>query len=338
LTRQLPLKLTILRHLRLVTAASALAAVAVIAATPAPSAAQSSSSGVPAAPQRPAGQQPNIAVYGFSSEGLNPWWGGSFDPGGALSDILTDRLVNSGTFSVVDRAHIAQVLGEQGLAQSGDVTPATEAKLGRMLGANYLIVGRIVQFDRTGNQGGGVSSLLGGLGGVSSSKTLLRVSMHVLEINSGRIVQAVDDEQSSTATSFAVAGFGAASGIAYQSQDFQSSAMGKLLTAVANDLVSKIDPTKMVATGQPQRLSGHIIGVDGDSYVLNIGTNKGASVGMMFDIVDTRELRDPDSGKMLTTEIPRGTIQIVTTSADTSIAKRVSGHAHVGQAVHSSSP
>jgi curli biogenesis system outer membrane secretion channel CsgG len=287
-----------------------------------------------AAPGLAAPAQPNIAVYGFSSQGLNPWWGGSFDPGSALADILTDRLVNAGTFSVVDRTHIAQVLAEQGLAQAGDVAPASEAKLGRMLGVSYLIVGRIVQFDRTGNQGGGLGSLLGGLGGVSSTKTTLRVSVHIIEINSGRIVQAIDDEQSAAATSFAVAGYGARSGAAYESQDFQSSAMGKLLTSVADDLVTKIDPTKLVASGPPAPISGHIIGIDGDSIITNIGTNKGAAVGMMLNVYDVRSMRDPDSGKMISTEIQRATIQIISASADSSVAKGVSGHARIGQEVH----
>lgn len=282
-----------------------------------------------------ASNQPTVAVYGFNSQGLNPWWGSNFDPGAALADILTDRLVNVGQYSVVDRSHIQQVLGEQNLSQAGDVTPVTQAKLGRMLGAGYLVVGRIIQFDKTGNRGGGLGSMLGGLGGVSSNKTVLRVSVKILEVNTGRIVEAIDDEQSTTSTSFAIAGFGAGSGAAYESQDFQSSAMGRLLTSVADDLIKKIDPTKLVASAPAPVINGRIIGVDAGSVILNVGSSKGVQEGMTFQSFDIKELRDPDSGKTIRSEIPRGSLQIISVSPDSSVGKRISGSVKARQGVRS---
>ena len=57
-----------------------------------------------------AGSRPSVAVLDFSTKGLSSDWYGSFEPGVALSDLLTDRMVNDGRFNVVDRTHLTSPL------------------------------------------------------------------------------------------------------------------------------------------------------------------------------------------------------------------------------------
>jgi curli biogenesis system outer membrane secretion channel CsgG len=289
-----------------------------------------------ALPAQAAGMQPRIAVSPFSSAGLNPWWGPNVDPGAALADLLSDRLVRAGTYAVIDRAHVDEVLREQNLSRSGDVTPASEAKIGRMLGVSYLFVGRVVQFDKTAAQGGALGGLVrGALGGagVGSTKTVLKVSLKVIEVNSGRIVEAVDDDQSSNATSFTVGGaaFGAggAAGGRYTSSEFQSSAMGKLLTQVADDLTGKLDPNRLTATAAAATtISGRILSTEGGTIVLNVGSDKGVQADMIFDVVDVKTFVDPDTHRPITTQIKRGSIQVISVSRDSALAKKISGTVH----------
>lgn len=267
--------------------------------------------------------QPTIAVYGFSWQGINPWWGIGFDPSAALSDILTEKLVNAGSFSVVDRSHIQQILNEQNISQPGDVTPATEAQLGRMMGAEYLIVGRIDQFDRSGGNG---AQLLGRFG-VSTSKTELHVTVEVLNVNTGRIVQDFDDDKSVSNTSVAMA----SNGVGYTSQNFESSSLGQLFAQVATDITGELDPSKYVATAMPS-VVGHIVGSAGPgTYVLDVGSASGVQIGMMFSTFEVRLYHDQATGHTIRAEIPEGTIQIISVSGDSSIAKRVSGPVGRGQ-------
>jgi hypothetical protein len=65
--------------------------------------------------------------------------------------------------------------------------------------------------------------------------------------------------------------------------------------------------------------------VDGDDIVINAGSDAGVQEGMMMDAISVKELKDPDSGKYITTEIPKGVIQIVSVTKSSSVAKRVSG-------------
>lgn len=296
-----------------------------------PLVASAQSTPAPATPAAVPAQRPSIAVYGFSSRGLNPWWGGgSFDPGAALADLLTDRLVNAGSYNVVDREHIRQILGEQDLSREGQVESTTAAKLGRMLGANYLIVGRIVQLDKTADNGGAGGALVGALlgGAVHNQKVTLRVAAQVLEVNTGRIIESITSDHDETASSFAVAGLafggGAGGGGGYESQQFLSSAMGRLLTAGASDLVAKIDPSKLVAVVTP-KIQGRIISVDGKSVVLNIGSSKGVAVGQYFSAFDVKHIKDPDSGHMIDSVIKRGSIEITSVENDSAVGRIVNG-------------
>ena len=275
---------------------------------------------------------PRIAIYGFSSAGITPWWGsvGGFDPGDAIADLMTDQLVNAGNYNVIDRSHIQQVLTEQNLSKAGDVAPSTEAQLGRMLGANYLIFGRIIQFDKTGGQSGGLGGLggglLGGLG-VSSSKITLHVNIRIVEANSGRIVATEDDSESKSGTSFAIGGAGIGGGAAYSSSNFTNSTVGQLINTVSANLVKKMDPTKLVAVAPGPTITAKVLGVDGSSIIINAGTTKGVTVGTYFTVYETKVFKDPDSGKILTSHSKHGTIQITSVDTDTATGKLVDGSA-----------
>ena len=281
-------------------------------------------------------QLPRVAIYGISSQGLSPWWGpGGFDPGDALADVMTDQLVNNGSYNVIDRSHVQQVLQEQNLSRSGDVAPSTEAQLGRMLGANFLIFGRIIQFDKTGGNSGGLGGLggglLGGLG-VSTSKITLHVNIRIVEANTGRIIATVDDEESKSGTSFAVGGIGGVSGLGYSSSNFTSSTVGQLITLVAANVVKKIDPNKLVAGPPAPTIAAKVLGVDGTSIFINAGSAKGVTVGTYFTLYETKSFKDPDSGKILESHEKRGSIQIVSVDVDTAVGKLVDGNVRIGLA------
>jgi len=279
--------------------------------------------------------QPRVAIVSFSTQGLMPWWTGAFDPSEAISDIMTNQLVNTGSYNVIDRQHIQQIEAEQDTSKVGDVSPASEAKLGHMLGANYLIIGQIEQFDKTSGSSGGLGGLGGGLlggAGIHTQKVTLHVSMRVIEANTGRIVATADDAESKSGTSFAVGGAGTAGGVGYTSSDFTSSTVGQLITTVTTNLVKQLDPAKLVAVAPGPTISAKVLGKDGESVIINAGTNKGVTVGTYFTIYQVKMFKDPDSGKMLESHAKRGTIQILTVDSATATGKLVDGLANTSDA------
>jgi len=63
-----------------------------------------------------------------------------------LSDMETE-LINSGVVSVVSRERQAEMIAEANLQQTGDFNPAMAAQIGRQIGAQYFITGKLQAVD-----------------------------------------------------------------------------------------------------------------------------------------------------------------------------------------------
>ena len=274
---------------------------------------------------------PAVAVLNFSTEGLtDTGWYGQFRPGVALADLLTDQIVNGGKFNVVDRSHLGSVMQEHQLSTSGEVSPASAISTGRLIGARYLITGNVLQLSETGQSGGTAGGLIGGLaggvvGGLSNTRVTLKVAVHVIDSQTGQIMQSFDDEQTQSHMSVGFGGFGGGGFGSYSNSNFESSTMGHLINDEAAKINNQLDPSKFQSGPAAPTLSGHIIEIDGADAIINIGQARGIAVGQYFDVIKTHQIRDPDSGKMLTTSLTIGKVQITSVSADTSVGHRVSG-------------
>ena len=281
-----------------------------------------------------------VAVYGISEAGLSPWWAstGAFDPADAIADLLTDQLVNSANFTVVDRSRVQQAVQAQNLPHyTSDFDPGTDNTIARAIGANYLIFGRIIQFDQTGSKSGALGSLAGGLTGgllggvkVGSQKISLHLNIRIVNARTGEIVQSIDEQDSKSGSSFSLSGIGSSNGPAYSSSQFTSSTIGQVITLAVNNLAQKIDPTRLAYVPPPPPVHAKILGVDGPVVYLNVGQSKNVLVGSVFNIFETKEFKDPDSGKVLVSRSKRGTIQITSVDTETSTAKVVEGSVKSG--------
>lgn len=287
-------------------------------------------------------QQPTIAVMNFSTQGLTGDWWGQFEPGVALSDLVTDELVNTGNFNVVERAKLGDTMQEHQLDTSGAVDPETAVRAGRLVGAHFLVEGNVLQFEQTGasgaNAGQAIGGILGGVaGGYHSTRVTIKVAVRVVDTQTGRIVQAFDDEQTQTANSWGAGGISFLSGTygSYHNSNFTSSAMGHLIDAEAKLIAAHIDPRRLASVPSMPSLSGHIIGIDHGYYIINIGSSRGVSVGQYFAVNKVMQIRDPGTGRYLTVNEPTGRLQVTAVSAETAIARRVSGSPSKGQQVQS---
>ena len=93
------------------------------------------------APVASAAPKPTIAVIEFKNESGAGWWGNGV--GWELSGMLSNELASSRAFAVLERSKIQNVLEEQNLAASGRVSAATGARMGKLIGAQYLIAGTV---------------------------------------------------------------------------------------------------------------------------------------------------------------------------------------------------
>lgn len=103
-----------------------------------------------ASAQNGASAKPTLAVVEFETRPQI-----SRDAGRELSEILVNELLETNRFTVVDRARTNKVVTEQRDVLVGLIDPAKGAEVGRMIGAQYLIIGSVTEFkeDKAGGFG-----------------------------------------------------------------------------------------------------------------------------------------------------------------------------------------
>lgn len=128
--------------------------------------------------------RPVVAVLEFKNETSAPWWQNGV--GRELSDMLSNELLGTGVFKVVERKKLDGVLAEQDLGASGRVAKSSAAKMGRITGAQYLITGSVSNFEASGSKGGGLSFKGIRVGGKKSTVSM-GIDVRVINATTGEV-------------------------------------------------------------------------------------------------------------------------------------------------------
>ena len=100
-----------------------------------------------AAPARAQDTRPGIAVLPFDNSGSYGQDKENFDAlQKGIAGMLISELAANPAARVVEREQIQSLLEEQNLGASGRVDPQTAAKIGKLVGARYIITGTFVDF------------------------------------------------------------------------------------------------------------------------------------------------------------------------------------------------
>lgn len=132
-----------------------------------------------------AGGKPVVAVSEFRNETQANWW--SSDVARDLAGMLTNELASTEKFKVVERHNLNAVLEEQDLAESGRVSKSTGAKLGKMTGAQYVIVATVTSFDSKTRETGGGLSFRGISVGGKQEEAYLAIDLRVIDTTTGEV-------------------------------------------------------------------------------------------------------------------------------------------------------
>ena len=93
----------------------------------------------------PAQQRKRVAVMNFDyatvQSGVQAIFGANQDIGKGIADLLVDKLVNDGTYSVIERKMLDKIIAEQNMSNSDRFDSNSAAKIGKLLGVDAIIVG-----------------------------------------------------------------------------------------------------------------------------------------------------------------------------------------------------
>jgi curli biogenesis system outer membrane secretion channel CsgG len=250
--------------------------------------------------------------YGTVSSAVAQVFGTNVDIGKGIADMLVDRLVNDGTYSVIERKALDKLITEQNFSNSDRADPNSAAKIGKLLGLNAIIVGSITQFGRddknTSVGGGGFGLGKYGIGGVGKkeSKAVVQITARLIDVNTGEILASAPGTGESTrgGTSLLGAGgsggSGGGAGYDMSSSNFGATIIGEATNKAVTDAATKLDqaatrlPTVVIA------VDGLVADVSGTSLILNVGKHSGLKAGDVLKVARTgREIKDPATGKVL---------------------------------------
>lgn len=238
-----------------------------------------------------------VALWEFDNNAAHTYW--YWDKMGPAARNIIDTAFSenkllSSKFSVIERDKLNLVLKEQGLAQSGAVDPATAAKVGKILGVKYIILGGIDKFN--------VDNTRAGLGRLGVGGNLLQsnatISLRVVDSTTAeRVISISGDGQVKKGGGFVKdASFSrdAEWGVASETIDQAAKAVVEKLTS--GDYLSRISN----AANPTGTLEGKIIKVEGNRAFINLGASSGIKMGDKFNVVNVGEaLIDPDTGAKL---------------------------------------
>ncbi len=173
------------------------------------------------------------------------------DIGKGICDLIVEKLVQGGKYSVIERKALDKILAEQNFSNSDRADATTAAKIGRILGVDAIVIGSITQFGRddknTGVGGGALSRVSGrfGVGGVkrSEGKAVVGISARMVNIDTAEILATAKGvgESARKGTSLLGAGGGDVVGggaVDMTSKNFGSTIIGEAVDAAVTQLCS----------------------------------------------------------------------------------------------------
>jgi curli biogenesis system outer membrane secretion channel CsgG len=155
----------------------------------------------------PASQRPTVVVADLDTDRTG--WVPPPRLGATLAELLTDRLVSSGQYRLLDRETVAAVAGR------GPMPFAVLRDRAAAAGGNYLIVGAVTRFSTERQRKTGVGLLpvpvVGGLVRKNKVEFVIGLTLRVIDVRTGEVVATATTEggaatQNSSSGGIAVVG------------------------------------------------------------------------------------------------------------------------------------
>lgn len=298
---------------------------------------------IAAVPGAQAPRAPRIAVLDFDyatvHDNIAAIFGTNVDVGRGITDLLVTHLVQDGSYSVIERRALDQILAEQNFSNSDRADATSAAQIGRLLGVDAVVVGSITQFgnDTQTTGVGGVGSRLGrfGLGGVNreASKAIVGVTARIVSVETAEILAVAEGKGESQRTSTSLAGAGGGwtgfggGAVNFGSSDFQNTIIGEAVAAAVDDMTSSVVAGRERVAVRQRVIEGLVAAVVDTQVILNVGSTAGLQVGDRLTVQRvSQEIKDPVTGdviRRLTTDV--GVVRVVDVDAGSAVAEVESG-------------
>ncbi|MCP5119099.1 MAG: curli production assembly protein CsgG [bacterium] len=255
-------------------------------------------------------------------------FGSNVDVGRGITDLLVDRLVTSGVYSVIERKALDTILAEQEFSNSNRANPTSAAQIGKVLGVDTIIIGSITQFgrdDKSTNLGGfGTAAGRFGLGGIGrkKAKAVVGISARMIDVDTAEILGVAKGKGESTRSGTSLVGRGGSWGsrgggnIDMGSSNFSGTILGEAVSQAVDEVAKGLDGNAGKLSTRTVKIEGLVADATGGILVLNVGTRAGVKVGDRLLVKRAvREIKDPATGAVLR-KITQAVGEVTITEAD----------------------
>ena len=266
----------------------------------------------------PAQDKKRVAVldfeYGTVASYAHSIFGGHYDVGIGIRDLLVEKLVKGGVYSVIERAALDAVLKEQNFSNSDRANPTSAAQLGKVLGVDVIIIGSITQFGRDDQSqtitGGGLTSAARtfGFGGIKKkkSKAVTAITVRMIDVNTAEILGVATGFGESTRKGTSLVGTGGSGGNAgaggydMTSSNFGNTILGEAVHAAVEPVARELESFSGNVATTKLEIEGLVADYADGIVIINVGGSAGVKVGDRLLVKRAvREVRDPATGKVI---------------------------------------
>ncbi len=251
-------------------------------------------------------------------------------PVNGIEAIIVDVLNQTGRFRLVEREGRAlqSVINEQDMGANGRVAEPSAAKVGKILGAEYLVQAVVTSYE-PGTSGrdiglGGLSRKVPLLGGVKIKNRQGQVGMNfrLIDAETSEIVftKQIESVIKESGLAFGGAAWGGAGALGGFMSSYSKTPIGQAVIAGVNEGVYEL--VKQIGSATAQ---GTVVKADANEIFLNLGEDS-VQTGEVLEVLRKgEELIDPETGISLGGDNTNlGTIEVVSVKEKFSVARPVS--------------
>ena len=264
-------------------------------------------------------QKKRVAVMNFDyatvQTSVEAVFGTNKDIGAGIADLLVDKLVQDGVYSVIERKELDKIIKEQNFSNSDRADASSAAKIARILGVDGIVIGSITQFGRddksTSLGGGALGGVTGrfGIGGVkkTESNAVVQITARLIDTSTAEILASASGKGESARKGAGLLGAGGSGwsegglGIDMKSSNFANTIIGEATNKAVTDLGGKLDAKASTLPTTVVQVSGVVADASPDgTLIINVGSRAGLKVGDRLDVKHpVRPVKDPTTGKTL---------------------------------------
>lgn len=228
---------------------------------------------------KPVGKQKRLAIAPFSRSQDS-------QTVSLLESELTNGLVTYCNFELVDRLQLSQVLTELQLNNSELVDPKAAQKVGKLIGADYIVSGEVLDYAMDRNAGG--------------DEVEVNAHVQLIEVSTGNVNVSVICRGYANLNSSKMRAFsGLLSAMSGQKQDLPAltdsqkfSMYQAAMPSIARQFAERLN--------QMSPLAGYVVANQNGRVAINLGTASGIKKGQEFLVyTEERAIKDPASGEKL---------------------------------------